>query len=125
MISEEFKNYRQRIIDCLKLLSSTEEQISYQASVNVNVPDELLCMWFDDLSMPGSLKHVSAEALTTSEVAAIERFSEKIDKAGVLIRRPNEITLEELLRNQAWKNVIAEASSLLQELNKNSTVNRS
>lgn len=120
MISEEFKSYRQRIIDYLKLLSSAEEQRSYQKeSAQVNVPDELLCMWFDDLAMPGSLKPGSS-VLVPTEVEAIERFSEKLDKVGVLIRRPNEITLEELLKHQDWQNVIVEASSLLRDLKKRS-----
>lgn len=117
MISEEFKGYRQRIIDCLRLLSSAEEQIRYQESVQANAPDELLCMWFDDLAMPESLKPGSL-VLAANEIAAIEKFSEKFDKVGVLIRRPNEITLEELLKTQAWQSIIVDASNLLQELHK-------
>lgn len=120
MVSEEFKNYRQRIIENLKLLSSVDEQLGYQKAVaQVNVPDELLCMWFDDLNMPGSLKAANS-ILAASEISAIERFSEKFNKVGDLIRRPNEITLEKLHEHQEWKDLIIDASNLLNDLQKKS-----
>lgn len=115
MNSEFFKSYRQRILDNLRLLSSVEEQIDYQASVHINVPDELLCMWFDDLNMPESL-NVESSKFNGDEVTAIKTFSEKFNKAGVLIRRPNEITLEELLKHKDWQDLVVEAASLLKRL---------
>ena len=73
MVSKEYATFRLRIIDYLELITSLEELKSYQDSVPVNVPDELLCMWFDDLSMPESLMSAHS-ALSLNEIEAIQIF---------------------------------------------------
>lgn len=117
MISEELKTYRQRVINYLKIISSFDEQNRYQEALIVSVPDKLLCMWFDDLAMPASLE-LPFSIFDATELDALRNFSEKLNKMGFVIRRPNEINLEELLKNQDWQEIVSEASLLLKMLNR-------
>lgn len=113
MISDECPTYRERVIEVLELISSEEAQKSYQKEVPfVNVPDEILCMWFDDLRMPESLNNAGI-VLSHTEKEELTKFSSLFDRASHLVKRPSEVTLENLIRNKDWQNLMSEASRLL------------
>lgn len=112
-MSEAIATYRNRIVEMLTILSSEDEQRSYQKNVPyINVPDELLCQWFDDLDMPKGLIDAK-EVLNGEEVSELQKFCDHFNKVGVLIKRPNEITLEDLLKEKAWRELMQEAALLL------------
>ncbi len=63
-----------RMINLLRLLSSGQEQLSYQA----DVPAEPLCMWFDDQYHPDDPFFRSS--FTADELEALAEFHRYYDK---------------------------------------------
>ena len=112
-MNEAIAAYRSRVIEMLTILSSEEEQVSYQKNVPyINVPDELLCQWFDGLDMPKGLID-AREVFSIDEINLLQIFCEHFNRVGALIRRPNEISLDNLLEEQDWRSLMQEASALL------------
>lgn len=67
------KQYRKEIMVLLELLASKEKQLEYQKNVPyVNVRDELVCMWFDDLYHPEDAYFQGCFRLT--ELTALKHF---------------------------------------------------
>jgi len=110
---------RKNLVGLLRLLSSEAEQVAYQQVVPyVNVPDELLCMWFDDLYHPED--PFFGLCFTQPESNAMARFNQFYsEKKQILphtehhpgIRHPVEI--QEWLRSPAWREVMSEAARAL------------
>ncbi len=107
---------RKNLVGLLRLLSSEAEQLAYQQVVPyVNVPEELLCMWFNDLYHPEDPFFRSC--FTQPELNAMARFNQFYsEKKQILpyaehhpgIRHPVE--LQEWLRSPAWREVMSEAA---------------
>jgi len=70
----------------LRLLASEEEQLAYERDVpHVDMTDELLCMWFDDLYHGKAPSDDSA--FDAAELAAICEFHRSMISGSVCCRR--------------------------------------
>lgn len=104
---------RRHIIELLQLLSSEQQQLEYEENVPIAyVPDELRCMWFDDLYHP----RLIAMCFTPSEGAALARFNAVYDvEKHNLPESPESIRV--WLADPTWQKIMTAASETLKQLN--------
>jgi len=94
----------------LELLSSLEIQAKYERDVTiVDVPAELVCVWFDDLGLPAS----ASELFVGENLESVQAFSDFLERAAQELAG---LGLSELHSHPLWLQVVAEARSLLQRL---------
>jgi len=105
---------RPMILELLRLLSSEQEQLDYEANVPVaDVPAELVCMWFDDQYHPDDAFFRSC--FHPGELAALAGFHSfyaerhpQLPEAGGTIRA--------WLNSPVWREIMSEAKKTLDGL---------
>lgn len=98
-------------IHLLQLLASAEMQQRYQTEVNVDIRDELICMWFDDFY--GDLNRQQLAALLTSEEKKkTDEFHQYFETRADGLPK----TYEELQSSDAWRAIIQKADETLKAL---------
>ncbi len=113
-MGKEIADRRPVIEELLELLSSSEQQLQYEADVPVAfIPDELVCMWFDDHYHPEDAFFRSC--FTPDELEALAAFDS-------LYRREVD-TLPEPIRGistwhacKGWSRINAAAAAALARL---------
>ncbi len=64
---------RQRVIECLELFASVEEQRDFESRVpGINVPGDMFCLWSDCC---GDTPDALGPAFSEIELAAVRRFN--------------------------------------------------
>jgi hypothetical protein len=107
------RQIRSKVIELLELYSSEAKQREYQKNVPwVPVPTELVEMWFTDTydpkepSLPLAFDPVELETLSR-----FHAYFDRITHGGEKIVFGAD--LEELLRNERWRQLMAEATVAL------------
>ena len=101
-------NIRERVIDCLELLSQPSRQIDYETSVpRANSHGELVSWFSDELFQPKSQQFL--DAFTENEIKDLARLY------GLLIesRRLRSSSLVDLLREPEWRRIARFAMELV------------
>jgi hypothetical protein len=128
-------DYRERVITYLTLLSS---EAGRQTLSQIVEPERLafeLCrIWFDDIYIAGhryfdGLKgdfspdaaEVFRSAFTTSELAALERFSQFLELRLDMLPK-SDLTSRRIPDNDTWRNFVKDARYLLEDLDPHSKV---
>ena len=102
---------RQNVIDILELLASPDEQIEYQRNVpHALVPDELICMWFDDSFRPKDQR--LREMFTDAEWSALLNFHSRYDELHNELPTPLP-QIDALVSNTQWQSIISAAKAAL------------
>lgn len=99
--------HRVNIINLLNLIASRSEQLEYQESAPVNVVNELVNQWFDDFYHPADIRFASQ--FSADELVLLKRFDAYYNERLALL--PD--SLDGLLRNRAWGEVMAYAGGVL------------
>ena len=106
---------RKNVIDVLELLASPGDQIEYQNNVpHAFVPDELICMWFDDSFRPNDqrLKDMFAE----NEWSTLLEFNSRYDELHNELPSPLP-QIDALVSLPQWQSVISAAKIALRTFN--------
>jgi len=113
-VSGDIPNPRPQLVGFLELLASREKQLDYQRRVPfVNIKNELLCMWFDDLYVPED--QIFKRAFSDEELAALRSFNECYEEQAKALKLvPGGI--EAWLENDAWARVMGKAAETLAQL---------
>lgn len=106
------RQIRKNVIELLNLYASEAEQREYQKNVPwVPVPTELVCMWFDDTYHP---EEDLTLVFSPLELEALTRFHAHFDR---LVSGDEKLKfgpdLEELLRDERWRQLMDEATAVL------------
>lgn len=106
-------NVRKLVIDALKLISSKEEQLSYQKEVpQINVSEELFNHW-EDTYIPDS--PVNERAFTKEELIALKEFNLTFDR--VCDGTPRNLPLiDEFMKTKEWKELTESAALALNKM---------
>ena len=97
-------------LKALRLLADPETQLRYEREVAIaNVPAELVCMWFDDLDA----RRPSSE-LSPHEASRIEAFTSFYESRVDSL--PTDGGVAALRGSEAWREIVAEARSTLEDL---------
>jgi hypothetical protein len=99
--------HRVNIINLLNLIASRSEQLEYQESAPVNVANEMVNQWFDDFYHPADEQFASQ--LSADELVLLKRFDAYYNERLALL--PD--SLDGLLRNRAWDEVVAYVGCVL------------
>jgi hypothetical protein len=106
---------RKLIIEHLQLLSSFEAQIEYELTVTlVDVPAELVCIWFDDLYHPDSPLFQAAFTRSEREILAAT-FHDQFEKVSDSLPQPIP-KITELHARKEWQEMNAAALATLRAL---------
>src|ERR1041384_362620 len=115
--ADKIPDRRPMIIDLLRLLSSGQEQLAYEAKVPIaDVPAELLCMWFDDQYHPQDPFFRSC--FTAGELEALARFHEFYDQRHKSLPK-SQGTVRTWLVSPVWREIMVEAKKTLDTLGPN------
>ena len=101
---------KKQFIEILQLLSSKEEQDEYQKNVpHVDISQELICMWFDDLNKEGKyLKN----SFTDEEMKTLSEFSKYYEER--LEKLPDSYA--DFWSSPVWSEVAKKAGETLEKL---------
>jgi len=99
--------HRVNIINLLNLIASRSEQLEYQESAPVNVATEMVNQWFDDFYHPADAQFASQ--FSADELILLRRFDAHYNERLALLPE----SLDGLLRNSAWNEVMAHAGGVL------------
>jgi hypothetical protein len=98
----------------LRLLASEEEQLAYERDVpHVDMTDELLCMWFDDLYHGKAPSDDSA--FDAAELAAICEFHRFYDQWKRMLPESRG-TVRTWLHDPLWREIMEEARRTLERI---------
>ncbi len=98
----------------LRLLASEEEQLAYERDVpQVDMTDELLCMWFDDL-YHGKAPSVDS-AFDAAELAAICEFHRFYDECVILLPESRG-SVRTWLDSPLWREIMEKARWTLEQI---------
>jgi len=97
------------MIDLLKTIASPAMQKGYEVNVPVaNVPDELVCQWFDDFHPETEL---FKNSFNDSEINELTKFTEFYDSRVKAI--PNDGGVAKLQTNKEWLEVQSYAKEIV------------
>ena len=99
--------HRVNIVNVLQLIAAPTEQLQYQTKAPVNVAHELVNQWFDDFYHPTSPQFGSE--FSSRELEMLAEFNRFFDERVPLL--PD--SLAEMLKVQAWSEVVAKANTVL------------
>jgi len=106
---------RKNIIELLHCFASEEQQLDYERNVpHTNVPEELICMWFNDLYHPED--RLFSSCFTPEELTALDEFhrfyKERVDRLPD--SRSNRIRT--WLASPVWREVMERAQQTLERI---------
>ncbi len=103
---------KENFIHLIQLLASLEKQDQYQAEVDIDIYDELICMWFDDFYGTEAQQHIIS-FLNSEEKKYVNEFHDFfLSKESSLPK-----SYKELRKSQAWERVRKKANDTLTILN--------
>jgi hypothetical protein len=114
---------RGSIINVLRLLSSPEQQLAFEQSVQkapvrVLVTTELFSIWFDDTYLPDSESF--RQCFSLEELAALAAFDEYYADHEKLLPGPSG-GMQSWIESDSWRDIMREAARALAALNSKST----
>ena len=99
------------MIELLELLASPEQQVDYERNVpQAFIPDELVCMWFDDLYIPQDAYFRSC--FSEAELAAMADFHTFYEKHEKELPRAVE-GIAAWIEDETWQRIMARAQRTL------------
>jgi hypothetical protein len=101
--------HRANIINLLNLIASESDQLDYQRLAPVNVANELVNQWFDDFYHP-TYEQFKSE-FSDEELASLAEFDAYYGARDAVL--PD--SLDEMLKTEAWREIMAFAGKLLDE----------
>jgi hypothetical protein len=102
-VDEAAKNIRESALNTLTFLASPDAQREFATKVHyANYRNEFACWWFDTF-IPGAYDCFSA-----SELPILREFSATFD-ASLQSLSDAPTTIEQLLADETWRNVVAAA----------------
>ncbi|HRH37822.1 MAG TPA: hypothetical protein PK760_05725, partial [Flavobacteriales bacterium] len=102
------------IIDLLDLIASEERQLTYEHDVpHVDITNELVCMWFDDLYHPDDAFFVSC--FSTDELIALGEFHLFYDQRDELLPE-SKGTVRTWLADRSWREIMGKAQETLSRI---------
>jgi len=105
-------DFRNHMVELLKTIASSEMQREYEENVPIaNVPDELICQWFDDIHPETELFKSS---FSSNEIYELKKFTEFFDTRVNSI--PNDGGVAKLQSNKEWLEVQSYANETLSKL---------
>ena len=104
---------RNRIIEHLQLVSSAEEQLTYQQSVPIaQVSDELFNAWGDWVADEATIEEFTAPVFSPEEQLAIREFNTAL--AAVTGRTPQNLPyITDFIGTPAWQDLSSAAGKAL------------
>jgi hypothetical protein len=117
IMDNEFQDERSLTRKCIfgliNLIASKEEQIRYQEDVpNASVPNELVCMWFDDHYPIG--KKWFDRFFSKTEKEKIIEFSNFYEERIQLL--PKTSLIENFHESEIWEEIVNKAKETAKEL---------
>lgn len=107
-------NRKSQIIELLGLLASEQQQLAYERNVpHVDITQELLCMWFDDLYHPNNTYFDSC--FTVNELVALAEFHHFYDQRTDKLPESRG-TVRTWLASPVWREVMQEAQKTLERI---------
>jgi hypothetical protein len=105
---------RNRIIECLEIASSYDEQLKYEANVPIaHVPNEIINMWEDSVDR-SRLDEFAEPVYSPNEQAAIRRFHAVWE--GATKDTPDRMPpLSKLIGTEPWERLRVAAQQALAE----------
>jgi hypothetical protein len=105
---------REQFRELLQLLASEDEQLAYERNVpHVDITDELVCMWFDDLYHE---KDVAGDpTFDADEWRALAEFHAFYDKRFRKLP-PSGGTVRTWLAHPLWREVMNQARATLERI---------
>lgn len=99
---------RNSILDHIKLLSSSDEQLAYERNAEfTHAPSEMISIFFEDLYNPDDEKF--SASFTVDELDDLAQLNSLLEKAA----ESQFCSVSELINNDDWKNVMAFAMVLI------------
>jgi hypothetical protein len=96
------------MLDHIKLLSSPEEQLTYERNAEfTHAPSEMTSIFFEDLYNPDDEQFKSS--FTEDERDELSQLSSLLEKAA----ESQFCSVAELINNDDWKNVMTFAKALI------------
>lgn len=108
MMEPKKKNF----IHLLQLLSSEEMQDRYQSEVDVDIYDELICMWFDDFYSQEARGHIMS-LLSSLEKKHVDEFHQFF----LYVQPKLPTNYKDLCESEDWVRVREKADETLKSLN--------
>lgn len=103
---------RENIIDLIALIASPEKQYEYEEEVPIaNVPQELLCMWFDDIYHPDRIDFKNS--FNKQEIETLANFNQYFEERAKLV--PQFEGVKGLQQNSKWLEIQSYANTLISE----------
>lgn len=116
-MEKEDRNVRQQVLEVVELLASPGEQMQYAKSVPLAcVPDELVCMFADDLFHPKWQPFV--DAFSEPEHKSLAELYGRICIASKAFDRA-DLTVSAIQKLPEWREVMSFAKDLAVELKRN------
>lgn len=108
---------RQEIIEFLKLLGNKENQLKYQNEVpSINVINELICEWFDDLYHP--LQDSFLNSFSDVEKMQMKIFNDYFTDIKSQIRKDKDFeNLLVMIDKDFWNGLVTKAKETLNYIN--------
>jgi hypothetical protein len=110
----EIPNRKPVIVELLRLLASEEKQLAYERNVPcVDITNELVCIWFDDLYLPGDAFFCSC--FMAQELAVLQEFHRFYDER--IERLPeSKGTVDTWLASPVWREIMKKAEETLSRI---------
>ena len=104
-LTELQQTYRKNIVEHLRLLSSSQEQLEYQRQVPIaDVSAELFCMWGDDYYNEELRDDAEFRcAFSSSELAAMEKFNQVFDDVLASLPDSHLPWIDDFILTPEWK----------------------
>jgi len=113
-MDKNIKEFRERVIDTIEILSSPAAQLEYEQNVpNIYVPYELMC-WYEALYRPEA--ELFQNSFSSEELALLARLNDLVMIAGDSLPRRKKYSSTEVDRWKEWQAVMVFAKDVLDQI---------